>query len=970
MKLLKNFISISVILILFRPLSAQVIETVPAFPTEDQPITIIFDASEAERSDLEGYTGEVYAHTGVIVSEQDRNTGTWSYVKTDWGENTPETRLTSLGNDRWQLDIENIREYYGVPASNRIYQIAILFRSDDTSRQTEDLFIDIFEDELLVRFSRPAVSPPNPFFADLNSDVEFEIVGISPDGTLASITLFEGNNEIASISNSDTLRYDYTVTSSGRSDFRAVAEDGSGNRVEDELYIIVNPEVTLQARPHGIEDGITYHEDGSTVTFSLFAPSKEFVYVIGDHSDWEVREEYFMKRDFARSDSVHYWLTIEDFTPGEAYRFQYLIDGEIRTADLFSELVLHPSRDQGISSSVYPNMPSYPQGLTTEYVTVIHPGREAYQWQVTDFERPPVDELVVYELLLRDFVEESTYTTLRDTLGYLERLGVNVVELMPVQEFDGNLSWGYNPVFHGALDKSYGTRRAFKEFVDEAHRRGMAVVLDVVYNHAQDDSPLIRTFGTNRVGSNTAFSAGNPLLGPGHAYNVFFHLNHDHPYIKYWLDRMNRYWLETYNIDGYRFDLTKGFASNVNNQALLDGNNPRRIANLKRMYDAIREYDEDAYIILEHFAANSEERELEQYGMLLWGNHNFNYSEGVMGWNQGGNSDMSGIYFRNRGFENPHLIGYMESHDEQWLMHKAANFGNQTNPDYDVRELDVALQRMKLAASFFFTIPGPKMLWQFGELGYGYADGECVKPGDGSNGDCRPQDPGRTAEKPVRWEYYNEENRNRVYRSYGELTRLRNTSPVFTSRDTEFSSQLRGSTKWIRLEHPDMDAVIIGNFGVTESEKSVEFPRSGEWFEFVTGTSDSFDSATADFFLFPGEFRIYTSERVEPAEPNVFFPVGDDGFGTVPEEFKLNSNFPNPFNPTTQIEYEVPQEAALTIRVYDMLGREVALLVNEEAHRPGRFTVTFDGSSLSSGVYIARLVGGGTTSVEKMTLIK
>ena len=968
MNFFKHLLTSLFVVLFFYPVSAQVIETVPAFPTEDQPVTIIFDASEAERSDLVGFTGDVYAHTGVIISQQDQNSGAWSYVKTDWGENTPETRLTSLGNNRWELEIENIREYYGVPASvNRIFQLTFVFRSGDTSRQTEDLFVNIYQEGLLVRFSRPSISPPNPFFAELNSEVEFEVVGISPEGTPASITLFQGVTEIASVSDRDTLRTNYTVTSTGRTDFRAVAQDDSGNIAEDDLYIIVNPERTEQARPQGIEDGITYHENGSSVTFSLFAPAKDFVYVIGDHSDWEVQEEYFMKRDFARSDSVHYWLTIDGFTPGDEYRFQYLIDGEIRTADLFSELVLHPSRDQGISSTVYPNMPAYPQGLTTEYVSVIHPGREAYQWQVTDFQRPPVDELVVYELLLRDFVEESTYETLRDTLGYLERLGVNVVELMPVQEFDGNLSWGYNPVFHGALDKSYGSRRAFKQFVDEAHRRGMAVVLDVVYNHAQDDSPLIRTFGSNRSGS---FQAGNPLLGPGHAYNVFFHLNHDHPYIKYWLDRMNRYWLETYNIDGYRFDLTKGFASNVNNQSLLDGNNPRRIANLKRMYDAIREYDEDAYIILEHFAANTEERELEQYGMLLWGNHNFNYSEGVMGWNQGGNSDMSGIYFQNRGFENPHLIGYMESHDEQWLMHKAANFGNQSNPDYDIRELDVALQRMKLAAAFFFTIPGPKMLWQFGELGYGFADGECVKPGDGSNGDCRPQDPGRTAEKPVRWEYYNEENRNRVYRSYGELTRLRNSSPVFTSRETEFSSQLRGNTKWIRLEHPDMNAIIIGNFGVTENEMSVEFPHTGEWHEFVTGSSDSFDAAMADFFLAPGEFRIYTSSRVDPAETNVFFPVGEDGFGTVPEEFKLNPNYPNPFNPTTQLEYEVPLEASLLISVYDMLGRRVATLVNEEAHRPGRFTVTFDGSSLSSGVYIARMVSGNSSVVEKMTLIK
>ncbi|TVQ67024.1 MAG: T9SS C-terminal target domain-containing protein [Balneolaceae bacterium] len=751
-------------------------------------------------------------------------------------------------------------------------------------------------------------------------------------------------------------------------EIEAVTEAGVTLTQAVTFTYIATPQVTDQPRPAGLEDGITYHDDDpSKVSFSIYAPGREFVYVIGDHSDWQAKEEYLMKRDAPRADSVHFWLTIDDFTPGETYRFQYLVDGETRVADLFSELVLHPNLDAFITETIYPNMPQYPAGLTTEIVTVIEPGRTPFNWQVNDFERPPVDELLVYELLLRDFVEESSFEVLRDTLGYLERLGVNVIELMPVSEFDGNLSWGYNPVFHGALDKSYGSRTAFKRFVDEAHRRGMAVVLDVVYNHAHDNSPLIRTFGTQR---SAGFETGNPLLGPGHAYNVFYHLNHDHPYIQYWLDRMNRYWLETYRVDGFRFDLTKGFASNVSNRSLLDGENPVRIANLKRMYDEVRKYDSDAYIILEHFAANSEERQLEQHGMLLWGNHNFNYSEGVMGYNEQSKSDMSGIYYGNRGFQNPHLIGYMESHDEQWIMHKARAFGNQSNADHDVRNLDTALQRMKLAGAFFFTIPGPKMLWQFGELGYGWNDGECVKPGDGSNGDCRPGDPGRTAEKPIRWDYYEEENRNRLYRSWSELARLRSESPAFTSRDTEFSSGLRGDTKWIRLEHPDMDVVIVGNFGVDVNSVAVDFPYSGEWHDFVTGRSETFSEMAVNVTLAPAEFRIYTSRKADPAEEGVFFAVGEQGFGGLPDFFTLEPNYPNPFQHVTRLNYDVPVRSGVSLKVYDLLGRLVAVLVDEPVHEPGTFTVSFEASGLSSGVYLARLYNQRESVTEKMLLIR
>jgi glycosidase len=948
---------------------AQAIQTVPAFPTESDEITIIFNAEEEESQSFVGYSGDVYAHTGVIISEDDKNSGAWSFVKTEWGENTEDTKLTRTGNSTWELQISNVREYYDIPESvEKIYQLTFVFRYAEANIQTSpDLFIDLSDGEIEVRFSNPNVQGENPFFAEIDSDVEFEIVGNSPAGTLSSITLFQGQTELATVQNSDTLRFDYRVINSGRTSFSAVAEDNSGGVAEKDISVFVNPDVAEVPRPDGIEDGITYHNNGSEVTFSLYAPSKEFIYLIGDHSDWKVDEEFFMNRHEIRPDSVHYWITVDDFEPGNTYRFQYLVDGELRVADPYSELVLHPQFDSFISEDIYPDMPQYPEGLTTQIVSVIEPGSEEYPWEVTDFEKPKVDELVVYELLVRDFLAESSYETLTDTLGYLEDLGVNAIELMPVSEFDGNLSWGYNPVFHGALDKAYGSKNAFKRFVDDAHKRGIAVLLDVVYNQAHDDSPIVRIFGTRRSSS---FENGNPLLGPGHAYNVFFHLNHDHPYIQYWLDRMNRYWLEEYNIDGYRFDLTKGFASNVDNRSLLDGTNPQRIANLKRMYDQIRIYDDEAIIILEHFGSNTEEIQLTDHGMLVWGNHNFNYSEAVMGYNNGSNSNMNGIYFGNRNFNIPHLVGFMESHDEQWLMHKAKNSGNADNPDHNTQELDVALQRMKLAGAFFFTIPGPKMLWQFGELGYGWTDGECLKPGDGSSGDCRPQDPGRTAEKPIRWDYYDEENRVRLYHSWSELNRLRNTSPVFTDRTSNFSSSLNGDTKWIRLEHDDMDALIVGNFGIEENEMMVNFSSTGDWFEFVSGETFSVTESAVDFLLAPGEFRIYTSRQVEPARGEVFFPVGEESFGTIPDEFDLLPSYPNPFNPTTTIAYDVPNEASVEIAVFDMLGRKISTLVNDENHRAGTFDITFDGSSLGSGVYLVRLLSDSTTKVQKITLMK
>jgi glycosidase len=645
------------------------------------------------------------------------------------------------------------------------------------------------------------------------------------------------------------------------------------NQVATFTYI-GTPTVIDETRPVGLEDGITYYTNDSTkITFSLYAPGKNFVHIIGDHSEWLAKEEFLMKRD-----GDHFWLTVENFIPGNIYRFQYVINGKIRVADLFSELVLHPNYDSSISNMVYPNMPLYPTGLTTEIVSVIEPGKTPFTWLYTDnFIRPQVDKLLVYELLIRDFVEERTFTAVKEKLDYLQGLGVNVIELMPVSEFDTNNNWGYSPIFQGSLDKSYGTREAFKEFIDEAHNRGIAVVLDVVYNHAHGDSPLIRIFGAQ---PSNDFMTGNPLLGPEHAYNVYYHLNHDHAYIKYWLDRMNRYWLETYRVDGFRFDLAKGFASNVNDRSLLDGFNSVRINNLKRMYNKIREYDSNAYIILELLGVTSEEKELGDHGMLLWGNHNYNYSEGVIGYNDNGKSDMSLIYFQNRNLNNPHLIGYMESHDEQWMMRKARLFGNSNNYNHNIKNnLDIALQRMKLAGAFFFTIPGPKMLWQFGELGYGWDVRQCLKPTDGTDGVCLPDDPDRIGEKPVRWDYYQEQNRRNLYNSWSKFANLRASYPIFTSRDTIFTSSLIGETKWIHLVLDNMKAVIIGNFGVFTNNMSLQFPSTGTWYDYVTGNSITLSELDVTFRLAPGEFRIYTSEEIINNNNEVFFVLGEQDFG-------------------------------------------------------------------------------------------
>lgn len=715
-------------------------------------------------------------------------------------------------------------------------------------------------------------------------------------------------------------------------------------------------------RPAGLKDGITYGENGTSVTFSLYAPGKKSAFVIGDFTNWEVDVNFQMSKDSTAPDSVWFWKEVTELTAGQDYGFQYLVDNTLRIADPYSELVLHPNDDQFIPESVFPNLKEYPAGQS-DYVGVISPGKTPYVWEATDYVRPPQDELVVYELLIRDFFEQPSYTNLIDTLDYLQNLGINAIELMPVSEFDGNLSWGYNPNFHFALDKYYGSPNEFKRFVDEAHKRGIAVILDVVYNHASGQNALVRLWNN---GGYSGPTSDNPYFNvtATHPFSVFNDMNHESPVTRRYIKRANEFWMKEYNVDGFRYDLSKGFTqkNTGGDVGAWSAYDQSRVDILNDYADALWSYDPDAYVILEHLGVNSEEKVLADYGMMLWGKMTDPYTEASMGYHDNGKSNLVGVLSSSRNFNDKHLVGYMESHDEQWMMFKLRSFGNSSG-SYDIKNLNTALERQKLAGAFFFTLPGPKMLWQFGELGYGFGNAgeQCLR----ESPDCPAIAPGRTSAKPIRWDYYDVPERKALYNAWGNLIRLRKASPAFTSPTQTFYS-LGGVIKNVRFVHTDTDVVMIGNFGVTSTTQNVEFTQAGTWYDYFGKSQISIEGTQSSIDLAPGEFKIFTTKNFSDL---ISVSNSEDVIGNGPKQFKLNQNYPNPFNPSTNISFDIAKNGSVTLEVFNMLGQKVATLVNEQK-AVGTYTVNFDASNLGSGVYLTRLTAGGTVQVKKMTLIK
>ncbi len=597
--------------------------------------------------------------------------------------------------------------------------------------------------------------------------------------------------------------------------FRVDATDASGDVVTAETGTIP-PVVTDAPVPAGIEDGITHTASGTTLV--LRAPGKSYVYALGDFNDWTAREDGLMFRDDSDPRGTRWWVTIDGLASGDDVAFQYLVDGVIRVADPYSPLVL------------YPGEADYPTGQTDFAVGQFRAGGRDFAWTDDDFVAPEAEDLVIYELLVRDFLRDHSFESLTDSLDYLQRLGINAIELMPISEFDGDESWGYNPAFHLALDKYYGTPEAFKTFVNEAHARGIAVILDVVYNHATGQSPLVRLYNG---GGFSGPSAANPYANvtATHPFSVFNDLNHESPLTQIWLDRANRYWMDEYHVDGYRYDLSKGFTQRQSSSVgQWNAYDQSRVDLLTRMADVLWAEHPNALVILEHLGDLPEEQALTTYrrdeglGMLVWRKMNREYSQSAMGYPTATDfaSTLEGTDPRNVGLPLAGAVTYMESHDEQWLMWRNEEYGNRTT-GYDVRDLHVSLDRQKLVGAFFLTVPGPRMLWQFGEVGYGGGPGECLYE-NGSEGECEAGTPDRVADKPIRWDYWaagaqpfggafqgtltpatdrERELRQKLYGTWAALLGLREDYAIFTDPETDVDLRVgRTADRWIKLSLP------------------------------------------------------------------------------------------------------------------------------------------------------------------------
>ena len=596
-----------------------------------------------------------------------------------------------------------------------------------------------------------------------------------------------------------------------------------------------------KARAKELQDGINILSDDS-LAFVLYAPGKKDVHLIGAFTDWEPSDKNRMYKD-----GDHFWIRVGGLEKGKEYVCQYLIDNKIRVADPYATKISDPHHDSSISSKTYPNMVHYPSGLTTEIAMVVSTTKPGYKWQVKDFKHPDPDNMVIYEILIRDFKERQytgeigTINAVKEKIPYLKSLGVDAIELMPFNEFEGNDSWGYNPSFYFATDKAYGTDEAYKSFIDECHKNGIAVIMDMVLNHAYGQCPMVRMYqdGEKAAPNNPWFNVQSPNAD----YHWGYDFNHESKQTQQFVDSVCSYWMSEYKIDGFRFDFTKGFTNTPGNGWNYDS---RRIVLLKRMTDEIKKRKPEAIVIFEHLADNKEEKELAEHGIYLWGNMNYNFNEATMGWGEekgdhGNKGDLTWASYKQREWTKPHLISYMESHDEERLMFKNKEYGK-TVSGYDVKDLNTGLKRTEAATVIYMTIPGPKMIWQFGELGYDYKLGATAEEG-------------RLEQKPAKWDYLEVPERKALLNVYTKMIKLKKENPAFVT--TDFVLNLTDNYKQVLLKSASGDVCAIANFDVVTRTSDVNFGSVGEWKDYFSGNSITISGTTQSIGLEPGEYRLY-----------------------------------------------------------------------------------------------------------------
>jgi glycosidase len=932
--------------------------TTPSPAIASGPVTINFNKTG---TGLAAYTGTIYAHIGLTV-----NGVTWQNVIGAWGNNTTQPALSQTGTTTYQLVLSpDLFTKFGVPITSSITQICVVFRSADGSlKNGADIFLNVGV------FQATLTAPGLNSTTIISSGSSLNIAANNTSGN-ADYNLLANGTSINTFTGSSYSYTDMNIVANKSYDLQITQ---GATTFSNKFSVIVRPVTVSETIPAGLVEGINYNTgDATKATLVLDALGKDFVYVAGSFNNWMPGTTYAMKKD-ATPGSTKFWLELTGLVSGTNYTYQYWVTDEtptvgspvlVKTADPYSTLVLNKDEDPYIPAGNYPNLPAYPAGQDRE-VTVLQTGQTPYAWSTatTNFVKPEKDKLVVYEVLVRDFDSNRSYQNLINRIDYFKNLKINAIELMPVMEFDGNESWGYNTSFHMALDKAYGPAAKLKEFVDLCHQNGIAVILDVALNHAFGRNPMDRMWMSDPDGDGWGGPASdNPYFNvtATHSYSVGNDFNHTSLRTKTYVKRVEKQWIQEFKIDGLRWDLTKGFTQNcTGSNSCTDSYQQDRVDVLKEYADYAWSLDPTHYAIFEHLGSDLEEKEWANYrigdtpskGVMMWGKMTSQYSQLLMGYNT--DDDISKIGSNAHvGFLGKRVMGYPESHDEERVMYKAVTFGNSSNAAHDVKNLNVALSRMSALGAISLLVPGPKMIWHFGDLGMNNSIFTASNGVVNTDSDATPGDAKLDTKPQPQWtsNWLADANRNKIYADWSKMINLKLTQPVFNGTYS-ITTGYGVITPKIYIWDDSLpitqlkNVVILSNFDVTDQNIVPSFPYTGTWYNLMDNTAITVTDVNAALLITAGGFKIYGNK------PST---LGVTSFG-LSQDIYL---YPNPSSTYFTINANTSK-----VEIYSITGQLVKTF-NTIQSKEYQFTI----SDLNKGIYFVKALNENK-EVKVMKLLK
>jgi glycosidase len=874
-----------------------------------------------------------------------------------WTNSNEANRLTyNAGSDTYTITFTpNV--FYNRPGGAPIGRLGFLVKAKDGTgdKKSQDTLVEVGLFQL--NLTNPVVNSSTIIASGGN----LSIAANNTNGN-ANYNLYANGTLLNSVSNVASYTYNHTVINANQA-YELIVTQGATTQTK-KFSVIVNPNTISQTIPVGLQDGINYNiADPTKATLVLDAPGKDFIYVAGSFNNWQPDASYAMKKD-ATPGSTKFWLELTGLVSGVNNTYQYWVVDEtpvtnspklVKTADSYSTLVLSPFDDPFISATTYPSLPLYPAGQERE-VTVLQTGQVPYVWNNTSFSKPKKEDLIVYEVLVRDFDANRNFQSLIDRISYFKNLKVNAIQLMPIMEFEGNESWGYNTAFHLALDKNYGTSNKFKEFVDLCHSNGIAVILDVALNHAFGRNPMNRMWMNDPDGDGWGEpSSDSPYFNviATHSYSVGNDFNHQQPRTKNYVKRVIKQWIQEYKIDGFRWDLTKGFTQNATgSDANTNAYQADRVAVLKEYADYSWLQDPTHYTIFEHLGQDNEELEWANYrltgdadgiskGVMMWSEMTYSYSQLLGGYATGADIGRIG-HTAHTGFTGKRVMGYTESHDKERLMYTAMTSGNGGGTAPVFGNLNNALNRMSAIGAASLLVPGPKMIWHFADLGMGDSIYTCSNGSINTETDPTPGNCKLDTKPQPQWvnNWLGNANRNKIYNDWSKMITLKVSEPVFEG-DYSISPDANNVKQRIYIYDNALPAtslknvVVLCNFSVADISIVPGFPYAGTWYNLMDNTPLVITSATLNtpIAIPSGQFKIYGNAIAPSLAVNEF------------DLAKTISLYPNPTNDAFVLSNNTSQVA-----IYNIAGQVVKTFTGsfESNH-------VYSVDDLQTGIYLVKI---------------